>query len=125
MLNHVISLSLPKTLNPQPFSFFFSGEGSESAEGANTKRIPFSLVFFFLFSFFFQRWRKQVCGERLNKTDSFFIFFSFSFFSAVKEASLRRAPTQNGSDRRRFTDFAKSEHKSELALRPPDRQVRK
>eukprot|EP00802_Teleaulax_amphioxeia_P022646 Tamp_23116.p1 GENE.Tamp_23116~~Tamp_23116.p1 ORF type:complete len:235 (+),score=29.97 Tamp_23116:341-1045(+) len=42
---------------------------------------------------------------------------------AVREASLRRAPTQNGSDRRRFTSNAQAEHKSELALRPPDRQI--
>ena len=42
---------------------------------------------------------------------------------AVKEVSLRRAPTQNGSDRRRYLAFAQGEATSELALRPPDRQV--
>ena len=42
---------------------------------------------------------------------------------AVTAASLRRAPTQNGSDRRKYLSFAHAEHASELALRPSDRQV--
>jgi hypothetical protein len=42
---------------------------------------------------------------------------------AVTAASLRRAPTQNGSDRRKYLAFAHAEHTSELALRPSDRQV--
>ena len=52
--------------------------------------------------------------------------FSYSSFpaTAVTAASLRRAPTQNGSDRRKYLSFAHAEHASELALRPSDRQVR-
>lgn len=42
---------------------------------------------------------------------------------AVTTASMRRRPTQNGSDRRRYLSFAHAEHDSELALRPPDRQI--
>lgn len=41
----------------------------------------------------------------------------------VLEASLRRAPTQNGSARKAFLDMAKAEHDSQFALRPPDRQL--
>ena len=42
---------------------------------------------------------------------------------AVYEASLRRAPTQNGSDRRRYLAAAHEEHSSQLALRPSARQI--
>jgi len=41
----------------------------------------------------------------------------------VVNASLRKAPTQNGSQRRGFIASAQMEHRSELALRPPDRQI--
>ena len=42
---------------------------------------------------------------------------------AVREANLRRAPGQNGNARRTYLSFAHAEAASELALRPPDRQV--
>lgn len=43
--------------------------------------------------------------------------------TAVTAANMRRRPTQNGSDRRRYLSFAHAQHASELALRPSDRQV--
>ena len=39
------------------------------------------------------------------------------------DASLRKAPTQNGSQSRQFIAYAQMDQKSELALRPSDRQV--
>lgn len=58
-------------------------------------------------------------------------FFSLSFppcqprlaLSKVKEASLRRAPTQNGSARRAYLDTVHKEHGFQMAQRPPDRQI--
>ena len=46
-----------------------------------------------------------------------------SYDAYVKEASLRNAPNQNGSNRTKFLNFASREHKSEIELRPSDRQI--
>mmetsp|Transcript_24238 Transcript_24238/g.46997 ORF Transcript_24238/g.46997 Transcript_24238/m.46997 type:complete len:237 (+) Transcript_24238:70-780(+) len=41
----------------------------------------------------------------------------------VKEASMRRAPTQNGSARRAYLDSVSTEHGFQKSLRPPDRMI--
>ena len=41
----------------------------------------------------------------------------------VRDASLRKFPNQNGSNRKRFTDFVHWDQKSELQLRASDRRI--
>jgi hypothetical protein len=46
-----------------------------------------------------------------------------NYQALVKEASLRRAPTQNGSARRAYLDTVHKEHSFQMAQRPPDRRI--
>lgn len=68
---------------------------------------------------------RKLSKEREHATERFYnhTLTRTHTSTAVTAANMRRRPTQNGSDRRRYLSFAHAQQASELALRPSDRQV--